>query len=94
MPQMFKVVGDLFQGGTGTVVAAVSTLGYAGLLSGPPAIGLLAHALGLGPALGLLVLLMLAVVLASRVIASWSPSPSPEPKPGRRAAGREERSAP
>lgn len=92
MPQMFKVVGDLFQGGTGKAVAYVATLGYAGLLSGPPVIGLLAHVLGLRLALGLLVALMLAVAAASRVIASWSSSP--EPKPGRRAANRGQRSAP
>ncbi|MFG3157809.1 MFS transporter [Streptomyces sp. NPDC048219] len=92
MPQMFKAVGDTFPDGTGKAVASVATLGYAGLLSGPPVIGLLAHALGLRLALGLLVTLMLAVAAASRVIAHWSSSP--EPEPNRRPANRGQRAAP
>jgi MFS family permease len=36
---------------SGPAVAAVSSVGYAGLLTGPPAIGVLAHFLGLGGAL-------------------------------------------
>lgn len=85
MPQMFKAAGNQFPDGTGRAVAAVATLGYAGLLSGPPVIGLAAHVLGLPLALGLLVMLMLAVAVASRVIASWPPPPGPEA--GRRAHG-------
>lgn len=79
MPQMFKVAGDLYPQGTGKAVAAVATLGYAGLLCGPPLIGLLAHAWELPLALALLVVLMLAVAVASRVIAAWSRPRKPEP---------------
>ncbi|MFH9008940.1 MFS transporter [Streptomyces afghaniensis] len=78
MPQMFKAAGNQFPDGTGRAVAAVATLGYAGLLSGPPIIGVSAHGLGLPLALGLLVMLMLAVAVASRIIASWPPPPGPE----------------
>lgn len=41
----------------GAALAAVSTLGYAGLLAGPPVIGLLADGVGLRAALGLVVAL-------------------------------------
>ncbi|WND32858.1 MFS transporter (plasmid) [Streptomyces sp. BB1-1-1] len=84
MPQMFKVAGNLFPHETGRAVAAVATLGYAGLLSGPPLIGLLAHLLGLPTALGLLVLLMLFVALASRIITTWS---SKDSRPAERPSG-------
>lgn len=80
MPQMFKVTGDLYPQGTGKAVAAVATLGYAGLLCGPPLIGLVAHAWELPLALALLVVLMLAVAVASRVIAAWSRPRKPEPE--------------
>jgi fucose permease len=49
----------------GAALAAVSTLGYAGLLTGPPVIGLLADGVGLRAALGLVVALcVLAAALA------------------------------
>jgi hypothetical protein len=66
----------------GTALAAVSTLGYAGLLSGPPTIGLLAGAVGLRAALGLVVALCalaaaLAGAVGSRAVAR-SASPAAE----------------
>lgn len=45
-------------GRPGDGIAAVSTIGYAGFLLGPPVIGVIGHATGLGPAL--LVLLVVA----------------------------------
>jgi MFS family permease len=45
----------------GPALAAVSTPGYIGFLLGPPVIGGLAEVIGLGPALGLLPLLLAAV---------------------------------
>jgi MFS family permease len=52
----------------GPELAAVSTLGYAGFLTGPPAIGLLADAVGLRLALApVCVLCLAAAALASRV---------------------------
>ena len=50
-------------------IAAVSTIGYAGFLIGPPLIGLLAHSVGLGRALWVLVPLGIAVALLSPVVA-------------------------
>ncbi len=61
-PLLFSAAG---RAGTAasTGVAAVATLGYAGLLLGPPMIGVAADLIGLRPALGLLILA--AGVLAS-----------------------------
>jgi predicted MFS family arabinose efflux permease len=53
---------------SGPAVAAVSSLGYVGFLTGPPAIGGLAELLGLGGALGCVcALLVLAAALAGRL---------------------------
>jgi predicted MFS family arabinose efflux permease len=53
---------------SGPAVAAVSSVGYAGLLSGPPVIGLLAEALGLAGALACVcALLVLAAALAGHL---------------------------
>lgn len=53
---------------TGPAVAAVSSVGYAGLLTGPPAIGLLAEAVGLTGALACVcVLLAIAAILAGQL---------------------------
>ena len=53
---------------SGPAVAAVSSFGYVGFLTGPPAIGLLAEALGLGGALACVCgLLVVAAALASQL---------------------------
>jgi predicted MFS family arabinose efflux permease len=53
---------------SGPAVAAVSSVGYAGFLTGPPAIGLLAELLGLGGALGCVcALLVVAAALAGHL---------------------------
>jgi predicted MFS family arabinose efflux permease len=55
---------------SGPAVAAVSSLGYAGFLTGPPAIGILAGAVGLGGALACVCgLLVLAAALAGHLSA-------------------------
>ena len=52
----------------GPAVAAVSSVGYAGLLTGPPVIGLLAEVLGLGGALACVcALLAVAAALAGNL---------------------------
>jgi predicted MFS family arabinose efflux permease len=52
----------------GPAVAAVSSLGYVGFLTGPPAIGMLAELLGLGGALALVcALLVVAAALANQL---------------------------
>jgi hypothetical protein len=53
---------------SGPAVAAVSSVGYTGLLTGPPVIGLLAEALGLAGALACVCgLLALAAALAGQL---------------------------
>lgn len=47
----------------GTAIAAVATLGYAGLLAGPPVLGWVAEVTSLRLALGIVVVLCGAVVL-------------------------------
>jgi predicted MFS family arabinose efflux permease len=55
---------------SGPAVAAVSSVGYAGFLTGPPAIGLLAELFGLGGALACVCgLLVVAAALAGRLSA-------------------------
>jgi MFS family permease len=64
----------------GPAVAAVSTLGYAGLLTGPPAIGMLAEVLGLGGALACAcALLVVAAALAGNL--STRPEEATRPAP-------------
>lgn len=51
-------------------IAAVTTLGYAGFVAGPPLIGLIGRASGLPLALGVIVLGMAAIALAASAAAS------------------------
>jgi hypothetical protein len=50
-------------------IATVSTIGYGGFLLGPPLIGLLAHEVGIGNALWVLVPLGIAIAVLSPVVA-------------------------
>lgn len=60
----------------GPAVAAVSSLGYVGFLTGPPMIGMLAELLGLGGALALVCgLLCVAAALASQ-LSTQRPAPA------------------
>lgn len=57
VPILFSAAGAMREGAAGTAVAAVATLGYAGLLAGPPALGFVAAASSVGVALGLVAVL-------------------------------------
>jgi hypothetical protein len=62
----------------GLGIAAVSTMGYAGSLTGPPIIGTIAGATGIRVALGIVAALLVVLALsASRVVGS--PITAPEP---------------
>ncbi|MGZ6268472.1 MAG: MFS transporter [Candidatus Limnocylindrales bacterium] len=62
----------------GIGIAAISTMGYAGMLSGPPIIGTVAGATGIRAALALVVaLLVVLAVMARRVVSE--PITLPEP---------------
>jgi hypothetical protein len=61
-------------------IAAVTTVGYLGSFTGPPAVGALAGATGLDVALGLLVAVALAtVLLAPRAFRGTSGASGPSP---------------
>jgi predicted MFS family arabinose efflux permease len=67
VPVMFSAAGRARGMPTHLAVAAVTTMGYAGVLLGPAALGFLADATSLAAALGLLVLLLIAVASVARV---------------------------
>lgn len=67
VPVMFSAAGRQHAMPTHLAVAAVTTMGYAGILLGPAALGFIAGLASLSAALGLLVVLLVAVALVARV---------------------------
>ena len=65
-PVLFAGGGRLEPSAPGRGIAAVTTLGYAGFLAGPPLIGFAAEFVGLPAALGLIVLASLIIALFAR----------------------------
>jgi len=63
IPVLFSLAGRMRGLGAGVGIAGVSTIGYAGFLVGPPAIGFTSDAIGLRLALGLVVLGIVAIAL-------------------------------
>jgi hypothetical protein len=57
-------------------VALASTVGYTGLLGGPPVIGLLAEPLGLGGALALVCALLGVTAALARQLSTHTPAPA------------------
>lgn len=66
VPVMFSAAGRQHDMPTHLAVAAVTTMGYAGVLLGPAALGFVAKASSLPIAFGLLVVLLLAVASVAR----------------------------
>ena len=66
VPLTFRIAGKLSPNAPGVGVAAVSTLGYAGFLLGPPLVGLVAEASSLRLSLGAVAGLLLVVAILSR----------------------------
>ena len=54
-------------------IAAVSALGYLGMMAGPPLIGVIAEARSLGVGLSVVVLFAAVLVLAARRALAWRP---------------------
>lgn len=69
-PVLFAGGGRREPDNPGRGIAAVTTLGYAGFLAGPPLIGLIARSAGLPLALGVIVLGMAVIVAAANAAAS------------------------
>ena len=63
VPVAFRAGGSAPGVAPGVGIAAVSTIGYLGLLAGPPSIGLAAKLVGLPLALGIVVLLLATLVV-------------------------------
>lgn len=68
IPILFSAAGNSRTMRRGPAIAAVATLGYAGLLSGPPLIGFVAELTSLTTALAMLIVAMVAVVLFAGII--------------------------
>jgi HAD superfamily hydrolase (TIGR01509 family) len=66
VPVLFRAAGSTPGVSAGMGLAAVSTIGWLGFLSGPPAIGFAAGAVGLRNALGIVVVATVALALLSR----------------------------
>jgi predicted MFS family arabinose efflux permease len=67
VPVMFSAAGRQHDMPTHLAVAAVTTMGYAGVLLGPAALGFVASLTSLAAALGLLVVLLVAVASVARL---------------------------
>ena len=68
IPILFSAAGNSRTMRRGPAIAAVATLGYAGLLTGPPLIGFVAQLTSLTTALAMLVVAMLSVIVCASVI--------------------------
>jgi len=68
IPVLFSAAGQVRGIQAGTALAAVATVGYLGLLAGPPLIGLTAHVTSLPVALGLVSALCAAIGVGGRVL--------------------------
>jgi HAD superfamily hydrolase (TIGR01509 family) len=66
VPVLFRAAGSTPGVSAGVGLAAVSTIGWLGFLSGPPAIGFAAGTIGLRSALGIVVVAIVALGLLSR----------------------------
>jgi HAD superfamily hydrolase (TIGR01509 family) len=66
VPVLFRAAGSTPGVSAGVGLAAVSTIGWLGFLSGPPAIGFAAGTIGLRSALGIVVVAIVALALLSR----------------------------
>jgi MFS family permease len=87
IPILFGAAGRVQRTTPGLGIAAVATTGYAGLLAGPPLIGMTAELVGLRLALVAIVCGVLAVAVFAEVVASDTTS-----RPERRCATLEENS--
>ncbi len=68
VPVLFRAAGSMSTVTAGVGVAAVSTIGWLGFLSGPPAIGLAAGVVGLRGALALVVVATVLLALLARTV--------------------------
>ncbi|HWT31530.1 MAG TPA: MFS transporter [Propylenella sp.] len=77
VPIFFGAAGRIPGQSAGTGIAAIATMGYAGFLSGPPLIGLVAEATNLTLALGLIVIACVLVGIGAKAVAPARSRPVP-----------------
>jgi fucose permease len=80
VPVLFRAAGRMPGLSAGTALAAVATTGYSGFLAGPPAIGLVADAVGLPVALGLVALACALIAGGAGVVRSTPTVAPPRPR--------------
>jgi len=68
VPVLYTAVGKQTVMPENIAVPAITTLGYAGILAGPAAIGFIAHASSLGSAFLLIAALLVAVAISGRIL--------------------------
>jgi hypothetical protein len=68
VPVLYTAIGRQTRMPQSAAIPAMTSLGYAGILVGPAAIGLLAHLINLPLALGVLIALLLAVACSGRYL--------------------------
>ena len=68
MPVLYTAVGKQTVMPEHIAVPAITTLGYAGILAGPAAIGFIAHASSLGAAFLLITAMLIAVAISGRIL--------------------------
>ncbi|MFN8620128.1 MAG: MFS transporter [Chloroflexota bacterium] len=89
VPAAFTAGGRLDGVHPGAAVAVISSVGFVGFVMGPPLIGHLADAVGLGVALALLPILTAVIAIVVRSNHAFTPGPAPatpSPAPGPTAA--------
>ncbi|WP_130830839.1 MFS transporter [[Erwinia] mediterraneensis] len=69
VPMLFNAVGNQKAMPANLAISAMTTLGYAGILSGPALIGFLSQSIGLNSTFLLIALLLLAVAASARLVA-------------------------
>ena len=83
VPVLFSAAGKLPGQSTGTGLAAVATLGYAGFLIGPPLIGFVSEWVSLGFGLGLVAVICAVVSVLARQVVGGSGRAPDRPAKGR-----------
>ena len=68
VPVLYTAVGKQTVMPESIAVPAITTLGYAGILAGPAAIGFIAHASSLNIAFGLIAVLLVGVAISGRIL--------------------------
>lgn len=81
VPVLFRQAGAQTVMPAGLAIAAVTTVGYAGVLAGPAGVGFAAQAIGLPGAFWLLTIMLALVPLCAAAVTRRGPTPRPDEFP-------------